>query len=271
MSRSSPPAPVLGLLTGLAPPPTWHRLVLGLSRWCTPRAGQAGSPDGIDAWLASGSAARGLDLARRSGLPYAVLGPGSTVTIQVPGADPKLVSLPDPGIDAGAAWPTAPFVRARWRRRLGFDHDLVVDVSGLDADLLDTALALAAAVVAPGPLAMAALAWGQACVIDQAGAEATGAVDGRHALVRAPSQAMDAARDLAADLDRAAALGRRGRRMAEQVHDVGTAWRSVADGLGLVRTDDAAAVALHHLDELWTPARAPVRHRVAAAVGPGGY
>lgn len=259
--------PVIGLLTGLGPPPVWEPLVLALARWCEPRAASPGQTE-VSAWLASGPAARGLDRARRSGLPTAVVdwptaGLGAEVVLVSPGGD--RVTVPHPGVAAGQAWPTPPFVRWRWRRRLGLGEHLVLDPAEVDDRLVPTVLALASAVVVTGEHLLPALAWGQACVTDEPGASSCGATDGAEVVVSSPARARDVALDLAADMDRAAALGRRGRRLAES-RDLASAARAVARLLGVVPAGDLTSVAGRRLDELWTPPEAAVRTRVAQAL-----
>ena len=266
-----PPAR-LGLLTALGPPPAWAALVEALAVWCEPVATRPGEP-GVVAWLASSPQARHLPAARRLGLPVAVMetGDAGTAVVVSPDRDhtrpAQRVPVPVPGIRASQAWPVAPFVRARWRRRLGLPAGWTVAVADLDADLLDTALALAAAVVVPGELLLGALSWGQACVTTAEGARAVGAADGVEAVVAASGEPAELAAELAGDERRAACLGRRGRRLVERHHDLDLAAARLARLLGLAPpVAGPAAAARRHLDELRTPAGSPVRARVAAAL-----
>lgn len=181
--------------------------------------------------------------------------------------------VPAPAID-GSQWrPVMPFVRKRWRRRLGLPADLVarVGVAGgptLDDDTAADALFLcAAAVVGPGHV-LRSLALGTPTVCDAAVADLVGAVDGEHVVVADASWAPDAAAELAADMERAARLGRAGRRLIEQRHDLAASARRVAAVLSLpgVGPPPLAAVA-GMLEGLGTPVGAPISARLAGAIG----
>ena len=187
--------------------------------------------------------------------------------------------VPAPSID-GTTWrPVAPFVRARWRRRLGLPDVLVAKVGTPGAPAMeertanDALFLCSAAVVGPGHV-LRALALGTPTVCDAATADIIGAVDGTHVIVAGLEQAPSVAAELGADLVRAAALSRAGRRLIEERHDVAAAARRVATWLDLppVGAPPVAALATV-LDDLGTPPDATVVARVAGAVGvlgPGG-
>jgi hypothetical protein len=169
-----------------------------------------------------------------------------------------------------AAVPMTPFVRARARAAAGLPADLVIsaddDGASVSAASLPTALALAGAVVVHGRRLVEALAWGAPCVTDAASARSAGAVHGVEVLVAGRNDAVATARELAADQRRAAALGRAGRRLVERLHDASAI--ELARRLGLVAPAATPSERLAaRLDELWTPATAPIRSRAAAMLG----
>lgn len=182
------------------------------------------------------------------------------------------VLCPRPGFDPADHRPLTPFVRSRWRSRLGLDADLVVDVRGgarpsLPEHLAPTALAVAAAAVVDARWLDLALALGTAVVTDDAAAEGIGATDGVEVVVAAPDEAEGAAQALAHDIVRAAALGRAGRRQCEGRHNLREPAAEVASRLGLTGPAvDAESVLRRRLGELWTPADAGVAARGSAAV-----
>lgn len=229
-----------------------------LTPWCEPRL--ADGPDvRPDAWLASGPSVSGVPRAVASGKPVGVVDDGAVVDDRV-----VRVALPPGAIDAAAVVPVTPYVRARWRTARGLPADLVVDADGLDADSRPTALALAAAVVARGDRLVEALAWGAPCATDVASAELAGAVDGVHVAVAGGAELPAAAAALVADQRRAAALGRAGRRLVEERHDLSRLAAGLACRLGLAPQPGPLE---RRLDELWTPRESRIRGRAGAAVG----
>jgi hypothetical protein len=182
-------------------------------------------------------------------------------------------AVPAPGIDATEWRPVVPFVRARWRRRLGLPEQLVASlgVPGAppvdDATAADALFLCAAAVVGPGHV-LRALALGTPTVCDEGTAELVGAVDGRHVVVASGRDARAAAEALARDLPRAAVLARTGRRLVEDRFDVAASARRVAAALDLPVVGDAPVARLAGLlDELGTPTDARIVATVAGAVG----
>jgi hypothetical protein len=264
----------VGLLMGLRRPPQWEAIVHALVGAADVHYAADPLTEPMDAWLASSPTVPGLSRAVASGVPVAVVTdedcPGVIRITSMPGP----VFFPADGLDATARAPVPPFVRARWRRKAGLPDVLVVrtDDDRLPGDLVPTALALAAAVIAEGRLVLEALAWGAPCVTDAASAAACGAEADRDLMV-APSLGADAdgaARELAGDVRRAAALGRAGRRLVERSYDTSRAGQAVRRALGLEppAVDRRARVA-RALDELWAPAGAPISHRAAALVEAG--
>lgn len=181
--------------------------------------------------------------------------------------------VPSPAVD-GSVWrPVMPFVRQRWRRRLGLPAELVATVGVAGGPALDEGTATdalflcAAAVVGPGYV-LRALALGTPTVCDAAVADAIGAVDGEHVVVADPAAAPAVAAEVAGDLERAARLGRAGRRLLEARHDVAASARRVAEVLGLPGVGPAPVASVAGvLERLGTPVDAGISARVAGAVG----
>ncbi len=203
------------------------------------------------------------------------------------GDDQVVLTLSRSGIDGRDVRPLPPFVRARWRQRLGLPDDLDVAVGVAGAPALDeattrTALALAPAAIVAGGWLVPALALGTAVVTDAESAAAVRAVEGRDVEIAAAAPeglagpaagARAATRALGADWRRAAALGWAGRLLVEERHDLATVARALAAALGLVAPAtpgdvlDPAGRLQASLDELHTPpfARVAVRARSAWA------
>lgn len=260
-------------------------LVRRLASWCDPRAPDRslGRPA---ARLASSWRAPALEQALADGQPpvalwvsglaeaeaaATLLGRCRVVVTDRPEVAAHLDAtvIPHPALDPAEYRPLTPFVRSRWRRRLGLASDLVVDArSGSLADrLVPTALAVAAAAVADDRWLDLALALGTAVVTGADSARRIGATDGIEVVTATPGEAGEMARALARDLPRAAALGRAGRRACERRHDLRTPAAEVAERLGVGGTDlDAEHVVRRHLGELWTPAGARVAARASAAL-----
>jgi hypothetical protein len=281
--------PVLELLVAPGTSGRIAHLVRRLASWCDPRAPERllGPPA---ARLASSWRAPSLAQALAEGEPPCALWVAGlsemeaggdllrrcrVVVTDRPEVGAELgaaVVCPRPGFDPAEHRPLAPFVRARWRARLGLAVDLVVDVrngapQALPERLVPTALAVAAAAVVDARRLDLALALGTAVVTDDDAAEGIGATDGVEVVIAAPSDAAEVARALAGDLPRAAALGRAGRRDCERRHDLRTPAAEVATRLGLMGAAvEAEAVLRRHLGALWTPADARVAARASAAV-----
>lgn len=240
----------VGLLMGLRRPPGWDGAVRALEGFADVHYVDDPRREPMEAWLASSPDVSGLRYARASGAPVAVLGDG--------------VAFPVDGIDASRRVPVTPFVRGRWRRAADLPARLIVDASGLAADVVPSALAVASAVIVRGDRArlLEAMAWGAACVTDVPTADALGAVPGTHVVAGSGHQAEGLADELARDDRRAACLGRAARRLVEQRWDTTAAGRAIRRALGIRRSaiDEA-------LDDLYTPADARIRERAAELVG----
>lgn len=185
------------------------------------------------------------------------------------------VAVPEAALDVRTLPVLPPLVRARWRERCGRPAQLVVTV-GPDADPSgdDTvSLALAAAAVVSGPLLTTALALGTPLVTTPVEAARLGLRDGHEVAVAEPDTSegrADLARALAADEGWAARCSFAGRRFAEQMLDLGAVADRLLDRLHLsaarARRPDPLARVEPLLAELWTPADAPIRRRLALAV-----
>jgi hypothetical protein len=174
------------------------------------------------------------------------------------------IRVPDPGIDLRHYRALAPFLRQRWRNK--FVLTVPVEMpDGLRWRQRRTFLALCPALAATGPVALEALAFGTPLVTDDATAQLLGGTHGLDLLaVRTREERRDLAIGLGCDHRRAAAIGRAGRRLAEQRHDLSPAASALAHALGFPRRDDLVAA---HLADLPTPPLARPFTRAAARIG----
>lgn len=272
--------PTLGLLTRPDPAPARiGSLLRRLTNWSVVRYS---TPDErVAAWFATSPRALGLERVLGGDAPVAVWVAGDEDARRLEkmpgviavGEDAALldrlgtpaVLWPD-GIDAERCRPVTPFVRARWRRRWGLPERLVWAPDDLveppSAEVNRTAFALASAVAATGRTVVEALAWGAPVATDPATAGAIGATDGQEVVVAESAALVRAAAHLADDHRLAARLGRAGRRLVEQRHDIARPAGVLASRLGL-RTEprDPVGRVAACLDELWTPADADIRLR----------
>lgn len=182
------------------------------------------------------------------------------------------------GIDLDRWPPIAPLVRQRWRERLGLPRELVVAVeAGHDPDDLATDLALASVAVVAGPSTALALALATPVVTSAETAERLSLRPGLDVEVADdPEAATVLARRIATSDHRAAALSRRGRRVAERQLDLGPAARAVITALGLDvgasnRSEPHGTASWvpdlisDRLAELAVPVASPLRSRAGAA------
>ena len=175
------------------------------------------------------------------------------------------VSTPDPAIDVRQYRALAPFMRERWRSR--FDIRVSVELPvALPWRQRRTFLALCPAVVATGPTALEALAFATPLVTDTATAAWLGGNDGVDMLVfdGTHSEAVSLAEDLGSDHRRGAAIGRAGRRLVEDRHDLSRIAARVARALGWP-TDTSRIAA--HLGDLPTPPLSRPITRAEARIG----
>ena len=180
--------------------------------------------------------------------------------------------VPTTCLNLNGMHPITPFVRARWRQRHGLPSSLVavvgddgasVDGKSVSDDLVPTLLALVSAAAVTGSALSAALAWATPCVTDAASAASLGAIDGEHVVVA--QDRLHEATVLAGDEARAAALGRRGRRLTE-TRSLRHVAAAVAGRLGLVESAGPVLGLMARLNELDTPAASRVRDRAADAL-----
>lgn len=179
------------------------------------------------------------------------------------------LAIPSEVIDADLHPPLSPFVRARWRERLGLPGNLVVRVGyndpwpGDDASV-PAALAVCSAAAVRGPWTLTALALGTAVVTDASDAERLGARDGVELLVDAPVSAPSRAATVGTDWPEAARLGNAARRLVEQRHSWSRLARELLDRLGIERprVPSAPLAGLQtRLDQLGTPPDSPAALR----------
>jgi hypothetical protein len=282
--------PVVGLLVRPGVPAEMVTLLTRLQRWAEVRSASTDGPT-PSAYVATSPEARGIDQATGGERPLAVwvdtadeteaalghAGPatmlltGQPAVARILGPETVVVPSDDDGTDLV---PRSPFVRRRWRQRVGFPTDWTVTVGEgrqLPADdpLVPTALTLAAAaVVVDASAARQGLATGCPMVVDAPTAEALGVVDGVHAIVLDLPSALagDAVlRTLVDDDELASKLSRSGRELFDRQHDATAAVRRVAAHLGLL-PDDEGDRPLDRLDAvldaLHTPDHTRARHRV---------
>jgi len=186
----------------------------------------------------------------------------------------RVVHLATGTVDTSRHPPVAPALRREWRALLGLPDDLVVtadhpaDHRMGDAHL-PSLLAVAAAAVVRGPSLSTALALGTPVVTDPVEARRIGAIDGEHVVVAAPTDAHRVAEALGRDLPRAAALGRRARRLAETRLDLRSTARAVAQRLGLISSNQGPYAGFEAaLRSLHTPLGDPVTWRATGRLAP---
>jgi len=283
--------PVLAICTAGVPAEELLPLLGRLARWCRPclldlvSDRPAAGPDRPVAVLAGDPRA-----AVPEGVPLAVLvrcaadldvgcAPAAVRVLTddeavLAAAGVRGVWLPAGALPSGVRQ-VPPWVRARVRRARGLPEQPLLVLRGgvpywqADGDpgaevagpLLATALAAAAAAALTGPtLPVLALAWGTPLVTDAQTGAALGADDGREVLVVDGDEhaRAAAARQLAGDPQRAAALSWAGRLLAERRHDLA----GTAAALARVLLPASPARRGHlALDALDTPAGARVRAR----------
>lgn len=262
-------------------------LLVSLRAWSQPRAPHPALPV-PDAYLALSPRAVHLAEALRSAVPVAVVideprsltpdvAERATVLVardpETAARLPEAVHWRPESIDAGRHPSIAPFVRQRWRRRLGLPDPWILEFDGhrsppIDPDLRPTALALCSAAVVTGPDIITALALGTPVVTTPSAATLIDAEPDVHLVVRTHDR-RGAADALAADPPRAAAIGWGGRLLVEERFDLRTVAVAILDRLGIGPAPFPAA-ALAGLDAelaaLGTPANSPVATRILRKV-----
>lgn len=222
-------------------------------------------------------------LVHRSPVPYAVaVRTEAEVAHDVAAAATCLVTIgPDATAAAGdRAVPYSRFavrsrqvlpvpvpLRADLRRAHGLPEPMVTTAGRptarpLGPGSLATALRVTAVADVAGPVTVDALALGAPVVTDAATAEALGAIDGVHVLVADAATSGVVAHELAADPVRAAALGRAGRYLVEQIHDADRTARQLGERLGLPRPDSTPAAPGLRLGSRLTELGTPTGHHI---------
>lgn len=283
MNRAQPA--LVSLLVAPEPPDELSALVAAMRPWCVAVADESGVEPA--AYVATSTDALDLKRALRSGKPVAIWArnAGEAARARDLGATVVLSCLDDTaveargmrvppcgGIDVDEIPAVLPFVRARHRRAGGLPDWMVVDFreTPINRELWPTALGVCAACVVTGELLLSALAWGAPAVTDAASAAMVGARDGVEVAVAADSDLLETATDIAADLARAAALSRAGRRLLERRYSRARVAPMLADLLGLQpsHADGAYARLEAALNRLQTPSTSFVRGRARRALVP---
>ncbi len=290
--------PRLALIAGTADTRAAIPLVAALRPWCSPHALDPGL--GLpDAYLSLTVTGPALADALRSLAPVAVVVDrfervpddvreratafvtrDETTTAAL---GPRAVLVPPDAVRAAEHPPLTPFVRSRWRERLGLPERMVVRV-GVDEpwtgppQAVTAALAVCSAAVVQGPSLVTALALGTPVVTSDAEATRVGAVSNVHAVVASASTSDRLADELAAEPRRATAIGWGGRLLVEAHHDLDALARRVLErlGIGPAPFPDAPLAFLdEELAALGTPANSPVARRVlrraATVAGPADW
>ena len=276
--------PFVGILAGQADDSALVPLIVALRTWCRPHAldPHLGAPDAL---IATSAAAVGLETALAGPIPVVVVADDSSgigdqarerAAAIVVRDERTAAELGDLAIlwrrDAVLAseHPSlSPFVRERWRIRLGLPDPLVLEFgtptpSPIDDATARGALAVCSAAVVRGPWLITALALGTAVVTDASSADAIGAHPFVHLAVAPPGDARSLADTLASDPARAAALGWGGRLLVEERHDLATVALDIVTALGIGPAPFPAAPLARldaELDALGTPPSSSVANR----------
>lgn len=176
-----------------------------------------------------------------------------------------------------------PFIRARWRRRLGLDENFTIRVGVPDGsttpdEALVASLAVAAAAVVRGEWLPVALMLGTPVVTDKASVDALGIPAEGVCVVADEVSADEALIALIESPERVAALSRAASRFAREHLDLGYAARNLMHRLGLarpgldVRPWHETGLA-NALDAMNAPCPALIRERALALSAPlfGSY
>ncbi len=288
--------PLLGLIGGHVDSTAVTPLVVALRTWCRPHALDRGlgAPAAI---FATSPVAIGLDAALSSSLPVAIVCDNLSELSDTARESATAIIVRDPAVaevigDRAVLWRRdaiaigdhpylSPFVRERWRRRLGLPSPMVIELGSTAATAIRAtdalaSLAVCSAAVVHGPFLVPALALGTPVVTDAAAASRIGAEPSVHLAVASSTGARAVADELADEPARATALGWGGRRLVEGGDlDVGrTAFAVIAAlGIGPIEFPQAPLARLDaELEALGTPLRSPVAvrtlRRAASVAGP---
>jgi hypothetical protein len=290
--------PQLGLLAGYGDTAGSLPLVIALRPWCRPAAPDPalGPPD---AYFATDPGAPGLPAALTGPAPVAVVIPeaGRVPSEVLEHADVLVTTDRTAGdllgeravvvgadlVAADAHPPISPFVRTRWRSRLGlpdawFVHIGTPEVWPGPETAIPGALAVCSAASVRGPWLTTALALGTPTVTDAGSARRLGAEPNVHCVVSSTVGIDPALERLAADPARATAISIGGRRLVEERHDLGTVARDLLDRLGIPMPALPGAPLADldaELTALGTPAGSPVTiralQRAAGVAGPASW
>ena len=262
--------PTLGLVSDVRRADDVAPILRAMADRCRVVAWHPGLP--VDAvFVTSRRAPRALDAARavggRMALWHAAGDPPESfanAAITIGTSDTADIRVPAPGIDLRLFRALAPFLRERWRNKFRIDAPVEVP-SDLSWRQRRTLLALCPAVAATGTTALEALAFATPLVTDVATAAERGGTPGGDRWDCADrAGAVELAVELGGDHRRAAAVGRAGRRLAEQRHDLALPATALATAFGWPQRGDVIST---HLADLPTPPLARPFTRAAARVG----
>jgi hypothetical protein len=263
--------PTLGLVSDVRRADDAAPLLQAMADRCRVVAWHPGLP--VDAvFVTSRRAPRALDAPRSVGGRMALwhsagdppLDSLANAAITIGTDDTADIRVPAPGIDLRLYRALAPFLRERWRNKFRIDAPVEVP-PGLSWRQRRTLLAICPAVAATGTAALEALAFATPLVTDAPTAAELSGTPGIDMLVCAdPAAAAGLAAELGRDHRRAAAVGRAGRRLAEQRHDLARPAAALATAFGWPQRGDLVST---HLSDLPTPPLARPFTRAAARVG----
>ena len=245
--------PSLGLLADHGDRTDTVPLLVALRTWCAPESPSPGvaprailalSPNavGLDAAL-SGSLPVALIVNEPSALSDSLISRATAVVVRDESTarlvgESAIVWRPE-ALRADLHPSLSPFLRQRWRLRLGLPAEFIVEIGTVnpthtqDDELTRSALAVCSAAVVRGPHLVTALALGTAVVTDATSAEQIGATPSVHLAVAESTQARALADQLGRDHARAAALGWGGRLLVEERFDLATVAFELVDALGI--------------------------------------
>lgn len=245
--------PSLGLLADHGDRTDTIPLLVALRAWCapespgpgvTPRAILALSPDAVDLDAAlSGSLPVAVIVDEPSALSDSLVSRATAIVVRDESTaqrvgESAILWRPE-ALPADLHPSLSPFLRQRWRLRLGLPAEFIVEIGTAsptqtsDDELARSALAVCSAAVVRGPRLVTALALGTAVVTDATSAEQIGATPTVHLAVADSNQARTIADHIGADHARAAALGWGGRLLVEERFDLATVALELVDALGI--------------------------------------
>jgi hypothetical protein len=276
--------PVLGLLVGTRLPSILPSVLVKMRRWCVPRASE-NSEETISAWMATSPDVPGIERVLEEShnrvavwihsdedfeaFPYLIAGQAIPLSQSETFVGQSETIVLNRLIDLQDLPYMTPFVRQRWRKRLGFPEVWlhVPAENNMPVHLNATALALASAAVVPADSLLLSLSLGTPSITDEAAASELGAEDGTHLMLATPEEAVDLAQAVAGDSRLAAKLSWSGRRLVEAKYDSTRILGGLAKKLGLVGEPVSPLERLaDSLAGLGTSSASSITHRSARAI-----